>query len=177
MLWQLTAHRVFTVVLKMYLTDHFTPATGKTLSVLASKAGGVASLISGTSAEIPSVSGLYKIDLAVADTDTVGALALHVTASGCDELTIPCQVIAQPDFTVGSVNDASPGTDRFKTTLTETTPDYWRDCDLVVLTGTLTQQRKRVSRYVIDGSDHWIYVSSSFTGAPVNGDKFCLVNH
>jgi len=64
----------------------------------------------------------------------------------------------------------------FLTDLTETVADYWKDADLVFLTGTLSQQRKRVASFDVTGAIQRITLTSAFTGSPANGDKFCLVN-
>jgi hypothetical protein len=175
MSWNLTAHRTYTVYAKMRLTATGLPGTGLTPTVQTSKNGAALTAIGGTIAEL-GASGVYKIQLSTADTNTVGGLALLVTEGTCFDELIDCNVRGQPDFTVGSVNDGSPGTMSFLTDLTETVADYWKDADLVFLTGTLSQQRKRVATFDVTGAIQRITLTSAFTGSPVNGDKFCLVN-
>jgi hypothetical protein len=63
-------------------SDHITGATGKTVTVTISKAGAAFAAPTGTVTEI--ANGLYAIALTIVDTNTVGDLAFHCTAAGCD---------------------------------------------------------------------------------------------
>ena len=60
-------------------------ATGKTLTIYASKGAGTPTLISPTVTELDSTNtkGLYKLALTGSNTDTLGELELHITCSGC----------------------------------------------------------------------------------------------
>lgn len=71
--------RTFLMVLT---SDHITGATGKTVTVTISKNGAAFAAPAGSVAEISD--GLYKITLTAADTDTLGDLAFHCTATDCD---------------------------------------------------------------------------------------------
>lgn len=62
--------------------DHLTGALGATPTVRLSKAGGTLAAASGAVTELGG--GQYKIVLSQADVDTIGDLALHITATGCD---------------------------------------------------------------------------------------------
>lgn len=71
--------RTFFMVLA---ADHVTGATGKTVTVTISKAGGAFASPTGTVAEIGN--GWYRIVLNATDTDTAGDLVFHCTATACD---------------------------------------------------------------------------------------------
>jgi hypothetical protein len=62
----------------------------------------------------------------------------------------------------------------FKTTLTDATNDYWKDCLLRITSGALIKQVKRVSAY--NGSTKVISVVGGFTGIPADDVTFDLIN-
>ena len=70
------------VVLKLYLADYVTEATGKTLTVTLSKDGNAFAAVSGSVSEI--ANGWYKVALNSTDTNTLGELAIRATATACD---------------------------------------------------------------------------------------------
>ena len=68
---------------RMILTsDHLTGATGKTVTVLISKAGGAYAAAAGAVAEI--ANGDYKVSYTPVDTNTAGDLRMYATAAACD---------------------------------------------------------------------------------------------
>lgn len=73
-------------------SDHVSGATGLTLAITASKDGGAFASIS------PSVTergnGWYALALTTSHTDTLGDLALHITASGADPTDTLSRVVA-----------------------------------------------------------------------------------
>lgn len=80
---------------KVFMTlssDHVTGATGLTLTVTAAKAN--AAFASIAPAVTERGNGWYDLALTAAHTDTVGDLALHVTAAGADPADPLCQVRA-----------------------------------------------------------------------------------
>lgn len=90
MLIQSIAARVaFTLV---STTDGATPVTGATPTVTLSKNGGAFAAASGTPTETGD--GLYYIDLTTTETNTVGPLALRITATGAVPRTRQFRVIA-----------------------------------------------------------------------------------
>lgn len=72
--------------------DHVTGKTGLTLTITASKAGGAFASISPVVTERGT--GWYSVALTAAHTDTLGDLALHITASGADPADVLSRVIA-----------------------------------------------------------------------------------
>lgn len=73
--------------------DHVTGLTGATLTITASKDGGAFASISPTVTERGN--GWYNIALTTAHTDTLGDLALHVTATSADPSDLACRVSAR----------------------------------------------------------------------------------
>lgn len=73
-------------------SDHITGATGKTVTVTISKGGGAFAAAGGAVTEISS--GWYYISLTTTDTNTLGDLAFHCTASGCDATDFADQILA-----------------------------------------------------------------------------------
>ncbi len=77
----------FTWVFKLYLTDHITPATGKTVAVTLWKFGGGASFGNpsvGASNATEIASGWYFFTSSTTDTNTVGPIIWLGTCAGCD---------------------------------------------------------------------------------------------
>lgn len=83
-------------------SDHVSGKTGLTLTITASKDGGAFSSISPTVTEL--ANGWYKLALTTSHTDTLGDLALHITAAGADPTDVAAQVCADlPGASVSSV--------------------------------------------------------------------------
>jgi hypothetical protein len=73
------------VMLKMVLTGTTTPATGKTVAVTISKAGGAfANPSAGATNAVEVGNGWYKVTLSVTDTNTLGDLVVLGTEVTCD---------------------------------------------------------------------------------------------
>lgn len=72
--------------------DHTTPATGANPTVTISKAGQF--FITPQGAVVELGNGWYSLYLSTGDTNTVGELSTHVTASGCDNTDVTDQVLA-----------------------------------------------------------------------------------
>lgn len=90
MLKQSTARNL--MVLMTSSTDHITGATGLSLTITASKNGAAFASIAPTVTERGD--GWYSLALTTAHTDTLGDLALHVTASGADPTDVREEVFA-----------------------------------------------------------------------------------
>lgn len=79
------------MVLLTSSSDHISGAEGLSLTISASKDGGDFAAIS------PSVQdklyGWYRIELSSSDTDTVGDLVLHITATGADPADVIFSVV------------------------------------------------------------------------------------
>lgn len=76
--------------------DHVSGKTGLTLTITASKDGGSFASISPTVTEL--ANGWYKLALTSSHTDTVGDLALHITATGADPTDVVWEVESKDLF-------------------------------------------------------------------------------
>lgn len=88
------------MVLLVAEADHITGLTGATLTVTASKDGAAFAAITPTVTERGS--GWYSLALTGTDTDTLGDLAIHVTATGADPCDLVCRVIPEVSSAVWS---------------------------------------------------------------------------
>jgi len=73
-------------------SDHITGLTGATLTITASKDGAAFGSISPTVTERGS--GWYNLALTSSHTDTLGDLAIHVTATSADPTDLLCRIVA-----------------------------------------------------------------------------------
>ncbi len=98
----------FTWVFKLYLTDHITPATGKTVAVTLSKNGaafGNPSVGASNATEI--ASGWYKFTSSTTDTGTEGPLIWLGTCSGCDNADQAYDVVKATNGGLTGIPDAA----------------------------------------------------------------------
>jgi len=79
------------MVLMVSSTDHITGVAGATLTITASKNGGAFASITPTVTDRGN--GWYSLALTTAHTDTLGDLALRITAAGCDPTDLTRQVV------------------------------------------------------------------------------------
>lgn len=80
-----------------------------------------------------------------------------------------------PDLPTGSVaTDGGNSATSFKTDRTESVNDYWKDALLVLTSGTLNGQVKKVTAY--NGTTKIITVAGGFTSTPADGVTFLLIN-
>lgn len=84
----------YTFTFKMVLaTDGHTVATGKTVAITISKAGGAFGNLNAGATNATEISaGIYKVALDSTDTNTEGDLIVRGTATACDDLLEICQV-------------------------------------------------------------------------------------
>lgn len=92
-----------------------------------------------------------------------------VTARG----VIASFVLGPPVYYGSVVTDGGNTAGTFKTDLTESASDHWKDALLTFVTGALAGQVKKVSAF--NPTTDFITLSSSFTGTPSNGDRFFVV--
>jgi hypothetical protein len=78
------------------------------------------------------------------------------------------------DFSAAVATDGSNSATSFKTTLTQTGDDHWKDAFLRVTSGDLLGQVKKVSAY--NGTTKFITVIGGFTATPADAVTFDLVN-
>jgi hypothetical protein len=77
--------------------DHTTPVTGAVPTVLISKNGQFFGSPQGVVLELGD--GWYTVNFSTVDTNTVGELSTHVTATGCDNTDVTDQVLANISVT------------------------------------------------------------------------------
>jgi hypothetical protein len=109
-----------------------------------------------------------KIDTLDTNVDTLLTRLSGTRAGYLDSLNAP----ALPSGAVvsGGGNSATS----FVTDRTETTDDYWKDALLLLTSGVLTGQVKKVTAY--NGTTKAVTVENGFTGTPAAGVTFLLVN-
>lgn len=77
-------------------TDHISPKTGLSPSVVISKNGGSFAAPTGTITEIGN--GWYKLTPTATDVNTLGPLLVHATATGADPVDVEYQVVAYDPY-------------------------------------------------------------------------------
>lgn len=122
-------------------------------------------------AEIGST-GRYSLALTAAEMNADNVHVLVEKASSIDPVDLIFTTGGQPSGSVDT--DGGNTSSTFKTDLTESTTDYWKDALLLFTSGSLAGQVKKVSAY--NGSTKFVTLSSAFTAAPSSGDRFVLVN-
>ena len=78
-------------ILMVDSVDHVTGKTGLTLTITASKDGAAFASITPTVTEL--ATGWYNVALTTTHTNTLGALALHITATGADPTDLADEVL------------------------------------------------------------------------------------
>lgn len=114
-----------------------------------------------------------EIALAVWQYVLSGVITTATAGEMLERITLP---VAIPITSAVVVADGANTQGFFKTALTESTTDYWKDALVTFATGALAGQVKKVLAY--DGATKFLTVGPSpgFTGTPAPGDTFVLVN-
>ncbi len=102
----------FTWVFKLYLTDHITPATGKTVAVTLWKFGDGAAFSNpsvGASNATEIANGWYKFTSSTTDTGALGPIIWLGTCTGCDNADQSYQVIKATNGGMTGIPDAAAG--------------------------------------------------------------------
>lgn len=73
-----------------------------------------------------------------------------------------------------TVNDGSPTTTQFITTLTSLVDNFYNDLDVLFITGSLAGQARVITGYT--GSTKTVQFDEALTSAPANGDKFLVLS-
>jgi hypothetical protein len=136
------------------------------------------------------VAGTFRLVAAesvagVMEADTTHLAGQAVTAAA--GVTFPSSIASAADMalvlarlvgiavTTGSVTtDAGNSAISFETDRTETANDYWKDAFLLLTSGTLTGQVKKVTAY--NGTTKIITVQDGFTATPADGVTFAIIN-
>lgn len=178
--------------------DHTTPATGKSPTVTRSKNGGSFNSASGAVSEI--ANGWYSLAGNATDRDTLGELALHITATGCDNLDIKGMVITsdmfaaslglsfptnfasmlinssgqvQPDTVLLTGTASAGGTNTITLAGGSTTDNLYKYAIVEITGGTGAGQSRLIINYV--GSTKVATVNKDWTTAPDATSIFRLI--
>lgn len=123
------------------------------------------------------------VDAILVDTAEIGAAGAGLTAlasaaalATVDGLidTLVAALVTLAVKTGAVVTNGSNSATSFDTNLTETEDDHWKDAFLVLTSGDLTGQVKKVTAF--NGTSKVITVSGGFTDIPADGVTFALVN-
>jgi hypothetical protein len=147
------------------------------ISVRVAKDAGSTAAGGGSVAEVDAtyMSGLYRYAPTQSETDAeVVIFYPSSTTSGVSG--DPAEHRPRQDrFPVTAVvSDAGNTATTFKTDLTESTNDHWKDAYFTFFSGALKGQVKKISAY--NGTTKFITLSAAFTAAPGAGDKGYVIN-
>lgn len=170
----------FTCVDTAALQTYLQSSDMSTFTVRLSKNGGTANAAAAAApVQVDSTNskGLFYVELALGDVDTVGTHVLTITNAGGTKV-MEKRVI---EFRVEQAFFASAitgtlTTSTFTTDRTETTDNFWKDCLILALSGTLTGQVKKIGGYT--GSNKLFTLASGFTwtAPPANTDLFEIID-
>lgn len=106
---RLAQSTAYTVMLKLFLSsDHVSAATGKTVAIKISKAGGAfADPNAGASNATEVSNGWYKFALDATDTNTLGDLVVRGTAASCDDSEQVMQLVKATNGGLTALPDAA----------------------------------------------------------------------
>jgi len=139
-------------------------------------------ILSPTVVKRASKTGDYRVPLVLTTANgfevgkSYNVIVSATVASLADKAKIATLYIQDPKRpSAAVVADGGNTATTFKTDLTESTTDYWKDALLLFVTGDLINQVKKVSGY--NGSTKFVTLASAFTAAPAASDVFVLVNY
>lgn len=160
----------FTCVDAAALQTRLQSSDMSTFVVRLSKNGGTANAATAAApvqVDATNAKGLFYVELALADVDTIGPCSLVITNTGGTK-TMEKREIAfavEQAFLVTVVTGLTTTT--FTTNRTETTDNYWRDVYANVLTGACAGQAKKIGGYT--GSSKMFTLASGFAFTSVLG--------
>jgi len=173
------------------VTDGKTAETGLTFSagdIKISKNGGSPANHSGSVTEVGN--GVYYYEFTAAELDTIGFISIYITDAAAVDFVGAAQIISYDPYdtvrlgltglasqslvTSTVATDGGNTASTFKTALTESTDDYWKDVLIRITSGALINQVKRVTAY--NGTTKFITVAGGFTGTPASSVTFELLN-
>lgn len=92
-----------------------------------------------------------------------------------DAVRMGLSALVSTALATGAVTtDGGNSATSFETDLAQTTNDYWKDSYLLLTSGVLAGQQKRITAY--NGTTKIITVSGGFTGTPADGVSFAIIN-
>ena len=135
-------------------SDHISPSLGSTLTISLSKDGGAFSSISPIVTERGT--GWYSLALSSSDIDTLGDLAIHITAPGADDTDL---VMWVDDYGSSALAVQNILTDEFAAipSSTATASEVWQT---VIESGLSAEQLLRIMGAAIDGKSTGVGTTS-----------------
>lgn len=136
-------------------------------------------ILTPTASERSGHTGNYRVQVActTANGFEVGKsynVVVSATVSGVAAKAVIATFVILPPVYYGSiVADGSNTSGTFKTDLTESATDHWKDALLVFLTGSLAGQVKKVGGF--NPTTDFITTVTAYTAAPSASDRFMLV--
>ena len=134
--------------------------------------------------------GLYRIDWPDIWTDAVKSVVnLIVVCSGCDTVFQEVEITGLPAVVAGATGglqivgaaitgavatDGGNSATVFKTTLTSAVDNFYNDCLLLITSGAMIGQVKKITDY--DGANKIVTVGTGFTATPADAVTFLVVN-
>lgn len=170
----------FTCVDTLALQTRLQSSDMSTFTLKLTKAGGTpASAVATTPVQVGATDakGVFYIELALADIDTVGNHVLVITNAGGTK----AMEVREIEFRVDQAFFATAITGTLTTTTftsdrTETTNNYWIAPTLVhALSGANVGQTKKIASYTGSNKLFTLAAGQAFTSAPLNGDLFELL--
>jgi hypothetical protein len=154
-----------------------TNATGKTLAgadLSGSKNGAAFANLAGSVTEL--TNGWYYLELAAADLDTVGVLAVLITESGCDPVRAVHNVVATDQYVTDVIRTATAQAGAAGTITLDAsasaTNDLYNGAVIQILSGTGAGQCNTIADYV--GSTKVATVQETWATAPDNTSVFAI---
>jgi hypothetical protein len=161
--------------------DHITGKTGLTLTITISKDG--AAFASATPTVTARGDGWYSLALTASHTDTLGDLAVHVTATGADPSDLALQVVrslaGERTAMRGTVSTGSSTTSITTSALTPATTTANQIKDRVVIfdndttTAALRGQVAQITASTASATP--TLTVSTMVATPASGDRFTVV--
>lgn len=136
-------------------------------------------VVTPTATERSGHTGVYRVQIVctTANGFEVGKsynVVVTATVGGVSgKATIASFLLAPPVYYGAVVADGSNTSSTFKTDLTESATDHWKDALLVFFTGTLAGQVKKVGAF--NPTTDFITTVTAYTAAPSAADRFMLV--
>lgn len=154
-------------------------ATASAVTVRVFEDASDTAILTPTATERSGHTGNYRTQIActTANGFEVGKSYNVVVEATVDAVTaravVAAFVLGPPVYYGSVVADGSNAAGTFKTDLTESATDHWKDALLVFITGALAGQVKKVSAF--NPTTDFVTLSSAFTGAPATSDRFLVV--
>jgi len=174
-----TKRRVyFTCVDTAALTTRLQSSDMSTFVVKISKNGAAPASSTNSPTQIDSTDqkGLFYLELTAAEINTIGSVSIKITNTGGTKTMEPREMeveVVQAYFATAQTGTLTTGS--FTSDRTEAS-DFWKDCLVIALTGSLAGQVKKVGAFANTGGLFTLATGFVFTAAPANGDIFEILD-